>query len=123
MLASTPAAMSGSRPMVTNSVVPMANPPRASAPIASPAVRGEGTGGVGVVATEGAALTGRAKPPGAAGIPMGARRNDLTGHIRPAVHMKSGPPPADAHPRTEGAAMADEIRRATGTRPPARRRA
>src|SRR5690242_4472638 len=43
--ASMPSAISGSRPIVTNSVVPIANPPSASAVIARPTWRAAGTDG------------------------------------------------------------------------------
>ena len=44
MVTPTPAAISGSRPIVTNSVVPMATPPRIRAMVARVAWRGWGTG-------------------------------------------------------------------------------
>src|SRR3954454_19404231 len=72
MLASTPSAMSGSRPMVTNSVVPMANPPSARAMIASTAVRVAGSRGADVVVVAGAADTSLAKTLPPATIPPGA---------------------------------------------------
>src|SRR4051794_14092217 len=86
MLAPTPSAMSGSSPIVTNSVVPMAKAPIASAAIARTAVRvGEVVGTAGVVATAGGALTAGAKTTPAAGIP--AHRRPDGHHSRTAPRM------------------------------------
>src|SRR3954447_11069089 len=106
MLVPTPAAMSGSRPMVTNSVVPMANPPSASATIARTAVRVDGNEETGVVATAGGALTAGANTRVGAGIPRSSARRGF--------RVESGTPGADGEGGLRGQPWPrrDAVRRA-----------
>jgi len=76
----TPSAMSGSTPIVTDSVVPIAKPPRASATIAATTrtvLIGAGSviGAVGGAAVGAVALTQSAKGTGVRDIPGPARRS------------------------------------------------